>query len=68
MVPRRWRRNRLDARWLFRPHKQHRTRGVVDDEASGVSQAVRTETRTVTVAGHNQKVDAVGDCSEHFAL
>jgi hypothetical protein len=41
---------------------------VVDDEASGVAQAVWTETRTVTVAGHNQEVDAVGDCSDDFAL
>ena len=62
------RRYRLDARWLVRPHQQHRTRGVVDDEASGVAQAVRTETRTVTVAGHNQKVDALGDCADDFAL
>jgi hypothetical protein len=29
---------------------------------------VRTETRTVTVAGHNQEVDAVGDCFDNFAL
>ena len=41
---------------------------MVDDEASGVAQAVRTETRTVTVAGHNQEIDAVGDCSDNFAL
>ena len=41
---------------------------MVDDEASGVAQAVWTETRTVTVAGHNQEVDAVGDCSDDFAL
>ena len=62
------RRYRLDTRGLVRPHQQHRTRSVVDDEASGVAQAVRTETRTVTVAGHNQEVDVVGDCSDNFAL
>jgi hypothetical protein len=33
-----------------------------------VAQAVRTETRTVTVAGHNQEVDALGDCADDFAL
>jgi hypothetical protein len=64
-----WRqRYRLDARWLVRPHQQHGTRGVVDNEASGMAQAVRTETRTVTVAGHNQDVDALGDCADNFAL
>ena len=67
MVPR-WRRYRLDARWLVRPHQQHGTSGVVDDEASGVAQAVRTKTRTVTVAGRNQKVDALGDRADNFAL
>lgn len=41
---------------------------MVDDEASGVAQAVRTKTRTVTVAGHNQEVDALGDCANNFAL
>ena len=41
---------------------------MVDDEASGVAQAVRTETRTVTVVGHNQEVNALGDCSDDFAL
>jgi len=41
---------------------------VVDDEASGVAQAVRTETRTVTVAGHNQEIDALGGCADNFAL
>ena len=43
MVRRRWR-YRLNARCLVRPHQQHRTRRVVDDEASGVAQAVRTKT------------------------
>ena len=62
------RRYRLDTWGLVRPHQQHRTRSVVDDEASGVAQAARTETRTVTVAGHNQKVDAFGDCADDFAL
>jgi hypothetical protein len=64
----RQRRYRLDARWLVWPHQQHGTRGVVDYEASGVAQAVRTETGTVTVAGHNQEVDALGDCGDNFAL
>jgi hypothetical protein len=41
---------------------------MVDDEASGVTQAVRTETRTVTVAGHNQEVGALRDCADDFAL
>jgi len=62
------RRYRFDARCLVRPHQQHGTRGVVDYEASGVAQAVRTETRTVTVAGHNQEVDALGDRGDNFAL
>ena len=33
-----------------------------------LAQAVRTETRTVTVAGHNQEVDALDDCADNFAL
>ena len=41
---------------------------MVDDETSGVAQAVRTETRTVTVASHNQEVDALGDCADNFAF
>ena len=67
MVPRWWW-YRLDARYLVRPHQQHGTRRVVDDEASGVTQAVRTETRTITIAGHNQEVDALGDRADDFAL
>ncbi len=41
---------------------------MVDDEASGVTQAVRTKTRTVTVASHNQEVHALGDRADNFAL
>ncbi len=41
---------------------------MVDDEASGVAQAVRTEPRTVPITGHNQKVDTLGDCADDFPL
>jgi hypothetical protein len=41
---------------------------VVDDEAGGMAQAVRTKARTVTVASHNQEVDALGDCADNLAL
>jgi len=59
---------RLDPRRFVRPNQKDRTGGVVDDETRGVAQAVRAETRTVTVAGHHQKVGALGDCSHNFAL
>lgn len=65
---RRRRRYRLNARHLVRPHQQHRTRGVVDYEASGVAQTARTETRAVTVARQHQEINALGDCAEDFAL
>ncbi len=67
--PVRWeRRYRFEARCLVRPHQQHGTRGVVDDEASDVAQAVRTKTRTITISGHNQEIDVLGDDAEDFAL
>ena len=67
MVPWRWW-YRLDARCLVRPHQQHGTRGVVDDEASGGAQAVRTETRTITVASHNQELYPLCYCADDLAL
>jgi len=68
MVPWGRRRYRLDARCLVRPHQQHGTRRVIDDEASGVAQTVRTETRTIAIARHNQEVYPIGDCADDLAL
>ena len=41
---------------------------VVDDEAGGMAQAVRTETRTITITSHNQEVYAVGGSADDLAL
>jgi hypothetical protein len=41
---------------------------VVDDKARGRGQAVGPEARTVAVAGHHQKVDAMGDGADNLAL
>ncbi len=63
-----WRRGyRLDVGWLVRPDQQNRTRGVVDNEARGRTQAVGPQTRAVTVARDYEKIGILGGAND-FAL
>jgi hypothetical protein len=41
---------------------------MVDDKPGRGTQAVRTQTRVVSVAGHHQQVDLLGDRPNDFAL
>ena len=41
---------------------------MVDDEASGVAQAVGAQTRAVTIARHHEEVDVLGEDGDDFAL
>src|SRR4051812_31239150 len=58
-APVRWRRwDRLDTRRRLRPDQQDRAGRVVDDETGLRREAVRPETRAVTVAGADQQIGA----------
>ena len=41
---------------------------MVDDEPGCMTQAVRTETRAIAVAGRHQEVDVLGDRPDHLSL
>src|SRR5579863_2776345 len=65
-VLRRW--YRINARRLVRPDEHHRARSMVDDESSGMAQALRPESRTIAISGDDQDIHTLGNCAHHFLL
>src|SRR3954465_11430011 len=53
--------------WGFRPDEQNGAHGVVDDEARGRREVVRSEPAAVAVAGANQQVGADA-CLPHLGF
>src|ERR1022692_2814682 len=73
MRGRRWwpmfqRRDRLDAWRLVGPYEEHRTWRVVDNESSGVPDALWPESGVVAVACHDEHVNPAGHRADDLAF